>query len=614
MRTSKYLLATTKETPADAVVISHQLMLKAGMIRKLASGLYNWLPVGLRVLQKVTRIIREEMNNSGALEVSMPVVQPAELWHESGRWEVMGDELQRFKDRHERDFCLGPTHEEVITDLVRNELNSYKQLPINIYQIQTKFRDERRPRFGVMRSREFIMKDAYSFHLDQDSLDDTYQLMYETYSKIFSRLGFSFRAVEADSGNIGGNKSHEFHVLADSGEDEIVFSDQSDYAANIEMASSREPLTTNTAASAELALVSTPDCKTIDEVSSLLGVDSSNTVKTLVVLSDDKEENSLVALVLRGDHQLNEVKAGKINGVASPLTFASDEQIQAIIKCEPGSIGPVKIPVKVIVDRDAAVLSDFVCGANQNDHHYTGVNWDRDAAFDEIADLRKVVEGDISPDGNGTLSIKRGIEVGHIFQLGNKYSTAMNASVLDENGKTKIMEMGCYGIGVSRIVAAAIEQCHDDKGIIWPDNIAPFHVVIIPLNAHKSEEVTSISESLYEELQLAGMDVLLDDRDKKTSPGVKFADMELIGIPHRVVVSDRGLANSKVEYKKRGNAASTSLRNRPSIEPLNFSRALSSSPENEAASSFSEPRCSATDAGNSFSKSFLPGIPQGNNV
>ena len=559
MRTSKYLLATTKETPADAVVISHQLMLKAGMIRKLASGLYNWLPVGLRVLQKVTRIIREEMNNSGALEVSMPVVQPAELWHESGRWEVMGDELQRFKDRHERDFCLGPTHEEVITDLVRNELNSYKQLPINIYQIQTKFRDERRPRFGVMRSREFIMKDAYSFHLNQDSLDDTYQLMYETYSKIFSRLGFSFRAVEADSGNIGGNKSHEFHVLADSGEDEIVFSDQSDYAANIEMASSREPLTANTAASAELALVSTPDCKTIDEVSSLLGVDSSNTVKTLVVLSDDQEENSLVALVLRGDHQLNEVKAGKINGVASPLTFASDEQIQAIIKCEPGSIGPVKIPVKVIVDRDAAVLSDFVCGANQNDHHYTGVNWNRDAAFDEIADLRKVVEGDISPDGNGTLSIKRGIEVGHIFQLGNKYSTAMSASVLDENGKTKIMEMGCYGIGVSRIVAAAIEQSHDDKGIIWPDNIAPFHVVIIPLNAHKSEEVTSISESLYEELQLAGMDVLLDDRDKKTSPGVKFADMELIGIPHRVVVSDRGLANSQVEYKKRGNADSEDI-------------------------------------------------------
>jgi len=559
MRTSKYLLATTKETPADAVVISHQLMLKAGMIRKLASGLYNWLPVGLRVLQKVTRIIREEMDNSGALEVSMPVVQPAELWDESGRWEIMGDELQRFKDRHERDFCLGPTHEEVITDLVRNELNSYKQLPINIYQIQTKFRDERRPRFGVMRSREFIMKDSYSFHLDQNSLDDTYQLMYETYSKIFTRLGFSFRAVEADSGNIGGNKSHEFHVLADSGEDEIVFSDQSDYAANIEMASSREPLPAKTAASAELALVSTPDCKTIEEVSSLLGVGPSSTVKTLVVLSDDVEENSLVALVLRGDHQLNEVKASKIEGVASPLTFASDEQIQAIIKCNPGSIGPVKIPVKVIVDRDAAVLSDFVCGANQNDHHYTGVNWDRDAAFDQIADLRKVIEGDISPDGNGTLSIKRGIEVGHIFQLGNKYSTAMNASVLDENGKTKIMEMGCYGIGVSRIVAAAIEQCHDDKGIIWPDNIAPFHVVIIPLNAHKSEEVTSISESLYEELQLAGMDVLLDDRDKKTSPGVKFADMELIGIPHRLVVSDRGLANSQVEYKKRGNADSEDI-------------------------------------------------------
>jgi len=552
MRTSKYLLATTKETPADAVVISHQLMLKAGMIRKLASGLYNWLPLGLRVLQKVTRIIREEMDNSGALEVSMPVVQPAELWHESGRWEIMGDELQRFKDRHERDFCLGPTHEEVITDLVRNELNSYKQLPVNIYQIQTKFRDERRPRFGVMRSREFIMKDSYSFHLDQHSLDETYQLMYETYSKIFSRLGFSFRAVEADSGNIGGNKSHEFHVLADSGEDEIVFSDQSDYAANLEMATAQVPQQDKTSGTAELTLVSTPECKTIEEVSTLLGVAASNTVKTLVVVSDSEEENSLVALVLRGDHQLNEVKAGKITGIASPLTFATDEQIQTVLKCEPGSIGPVKIPVKVIVDRDAAVMSDFVCGANRNGHHYTGVNWERDTTFDEIADLRKVIEGDISPDGNGTLSIKRGIEVGHIFQLGNKYSTAMNASVLDENGKSKIMEMGCYGIGVSRIVAAAIEQCHDDKGIIWPDNIAPFHVVIIPLNAHKSEEVTRISEALYQDLQLAGMDVLLDDRDKKTSPGVKFADMELIGIPHRLVVSDRGLENGQVEYKKRG--------------------------------------------------------------
>ena len=554
MRTSKYLIATTKETPADAVVISHQLMLKAGMIRKLASGLYNWLPNGLRVLQKVSRIVREEMDNAGALEVSMPVVQPAELWEESGRWDVMGDELQRFKDRHDRDFCLGPTHEEVITDIVRNEINSYKQLPMNIYQIQTKFRDERRPRFGVMRSREFIMKDAYSFHLDQDSLDQTYQLMYDTYSNIFSRFGFSFRAVEADSGNIGGNKSHEFHVLADSGEDEIVFSDQSDYAANLEMASAQAPQAERPSPSAELTLIPTPDSRSIDDVCNFLGVKKSSTVKTLVVLSDDDDDGvqTLIALVLRGDHQLNEVKATKVSGVLSPLTFANEEQIRATINCEPGSIGPVKAPVKVIVDRDAAILADFVCGANQDGHHYSGANWDRDARIDSIEDLRNVEEGDTSPDGNGTLSIKRGIEVGHIFQLGNKYSAAMNATVLDENGKSAIMEMGCYGIGVSRIVAAAIEQCHDEKGIIWPDNIAPFHVVIIPLNAHKSEEVTTVSESLYVQLQAIGLDVLLDDRDKKTSPGVKFADMELIGIPHRLVVSDRGLENGLVEYKKRG--------------------------------------------------------------
>lgn len=554
MRTSKYLIATSKETPADAVVISHQLMLKAGMIRKLASGLYNWLPTGLRVLQKVSRIVKEEMDNSGALEVSMPVVQPAELWEESGRWDVMGDELQRFKDRHDRDFCLGPTHEEVITDIVRNEINSYKQLPMNIYQIQTKFRDERRPRFGVMRSREFIMKDSYSFHLNQDSLDQTYQLMYDTYSNIFSRFGFSFRAVEADSGNIGGNKSHEFHVLADSGEDEIVFSDQSDYAANLEMASAQAPLAERPPSSAELALIPTPDSRSIDDVCNFLGVKQSSTVKTLVVLSDDDEgnEQTLIALVLRGDHQLNEVKAAKVAGVSSPLTFATEEQIRATINCEPGSIGPVKAPVKVIVDRDAAILADFVCGANQDGHHYSGANWERDARIESVEDLRNVEEGDASPDGNGTLSIKRGIEVGHIFQLGNKYSAAMNATVLDENGKSAIMEMGCYGIGVSRIVAAAIEQCHDEKGIIWPDNIAPFHVVIIPLNAHKSEEVTSVSESLYAQLQAIGLDVLLDDRDKKTSPGVKFADMELIGIPHRLVVSDRGLENGQIEYKKRG--------------------------------------------------------------
>jgi len=549
MRTSKYLLATAKETPADAVVISHQLMLKAGLIRKLASGLYNWLPMGLRVLHKVTQIIREEMDNSGALEVSMPVVQPAELWEESGRWDEMGDELQRFKDRHDRDFCLGPTHEEVITDMVRNEISSYKQLPMNIYQIQTKFRDERRPRFGVMRAREFIMKDAYSFHIDQASLDETYQLMHDTYSKAFNRLGFSFRIVEADSGSIGGSKSHEFHVLADSGEDEIVFSDQSDYAANLDLATAGVPTLERSVPNAELTLVPTPDARTIDQVSEFLQVTNDCTVKTLVVLGED--EDNLVALVVRGDHQLNEVKAGKIAGIAFPLVFATDSQVKSTINCDPGSIGPVNSPIRVIVDRDAAVLSDFICGANQDGHHYTGANWERDGRIDAIEDLRNVVEGDPSPDGKGSLSIKRGIEVGHIFQLGNKYSAAMKATVLNENGKSTVMEMGCYGIGVSRIVAAAIEQCHDDKGIIWPDNIAPFHVVIIPLNAHKSEQVIEVSESLYTQLQDAGLDVLLDDRDKKTSPGVKFADMELIGIPHRLVVSDRGLENDTVEYKHR---------------------------------------------------------------
>ena len=549
MRTSKYLLATTKETPADAVVISHQLMLKAGLIRKLASGLYNWMPMGLRVLHKVTNIIREEMDNSGALEVSMPVVQPAELWEESGRWEVMGDELQRFKDRHDRDFCLGPTHEEVITDLVRNDISSYKQLPMNIYQIQTKFRDERRPRFGVMRAREFTMKDAYSFHLNQTSLDETYELMYDTYSRIFNRLGFTFRAVEADSGNIGGSSSHEFHVLADSGEDEIVFSTQSDYAANLDLASAGAPTNERPAPKEDLVLVPTPETRTIEQVCELLKVFSNQTVKTLIVLGE--EENSLVALVLRGDHQLNEVKARKIAGIASPLVFATDDQIRSAINCDPGSIGPANSPINVIVDRDAAILSDFICGANQHGHHFTGANWDRDARIDAIVDLRNVAEGDPSSDGKGTLSIKRGIEVGHIFQLGNKYSEAMNATVLNENGKSTVMEMGCYGIGVSRIVAAAIEQSHDDKGIIWPDNIAPFHIVIIPLNAHKSEKVIEVSESLYAQLQEAGLDVLLDDRDKKTSPGVKFADMELIGIPHRLVVSDRGLENDTVEYKHR---------------------------------------------------------------
>lgn len=556
MRTSRYLLATTRETPADAVVVSHQLMLKAGLIRKLAAGMYTWMPMGLRVLQKVTEIIREEMNRSGALEVSMPVVQPAELWQESGRWDVMGDELQRFKDRHQRDFCLGPTHEEVITDLVRNEISSYRQLPINIYQIQTKFRDERRPRFGVMRAREFTMKDAYSFHIDQASLQETYDLMYRTYQNIFTRLGFDFRAVMADSGNIGGNSSHEFHVLAESGEDLIVFSDKGDYAANMEMASALPPTGQAPAPQQNMSRVPTPNSKTIEEVAALLNIKPNQMVKTLIVHAavEEGQPAALVALVLRGDHQLNEIKAAKLQGVHSPLVFASDAEIVSAIGAEPGSLGPVGMKLPVIVDRDAAMLGDFVCGANSNGEHLTGVNWGRDATISRVEDLRNVVEGDTSPDGQGKLSIKRGIEVGHIFQLGRKYSTAMNAIVLDENGRTSIMDMGCYGIGVTRIVAACIEQCHDDKGILWPVNIAPFHVALIPLNAHKTPRVLEVCEQLYRELHDAGVEVLMDDRDKKTSPGVKFADMELIGIPHRLLVSDRGLENEQIEYKARNQA------------------------------------------------------------
>jgi prolyl-tRNA synthetase len=553
MRTSQYLLATTRETPADAVVVSHQLMIKAGLIRKLASGLYTWLPLGLRVLQKVSQIVREEMNASGALEVLMPVVQPAELWIESGRWDVMGDELQRFKDRHTRDFCLGPTHEEVIADLVRNEITSYRQLPINLYQIQTKFRDERRPRFGVMRAREFTMKDAYSFHLDQESLRQTYAVMHATYTRIFARLGFEFRAVQADSGNIGGNASHEFHVLAESGEDLIAFNESGSYAANLEMASALAPSGPRPAATQALTKVATPDSKTIAEVAAFMKVPESALVKTLLVHgdADDDGNTTLVALILRGDHQLNEIKSAKLNGVHSPLIFASDAEIQAQLGCSPGSIGPVGLKCPVIVDRDAAQLADFVCGANEDGYHLSGANWERDAVLVRVEDLRNVVEGDKSPDGQGTLSIKRGIEVGHIFQLGTKYSKAMNVSVLDENGRGSIVEMGCYGIGVSRIVAACIEQCHDDKGIVWPQQLAPYQVALIPLNAHKTPRVLEVTEALYAELTAAGIEVLLDDRDKKTSPGVKFADMELIGIPHRLVVSDRGLEQDQIEYKHR---------------------------------------------------------------
>lgn len=567
MRASRYLIATQKETPADAEIISHQLMLRAGMIRKLAAGLYTWLPMGLRTLRKVERIVREEMDKSGAQEVLMPAVQPAELWEESGRWTQYGGELLRMKDRHGRDFCFGPTHEEVITDLIRNEISSYKELPANFYQVQTKFRDERRPRFGVMRAREFLMKDAYSFHLNAESLNETYELMHRTYCAIFDRFGLDYRAVQADSGAIGGSASHEFHVLASSGEDDIVFSTGSDYAANIEKAEAVAPSGTRPAPAEEMKEVATPDQKTIEAVSQLLGIDATRTVKTLLVKAEaDEDGNSgLVALVLRGDHTLNEIKAENLAGVAEPLTMATDEEIEQAVGCKPGSIGPVNLNVPVIVDRSAAHLADFVCGANREGFHLTGVNWERDAALERVEDLRNVVEGDPSPDGKGTLEIRRGIEVGHIFKLGNKYSTAMNATVLDENGKTVIMDMGCYGLGVSRVVAAAIEQNHDENGIIWPDAIAPFQVAIVTLNAHKSPTVAEAGEKLYEQLRQAGYDVLLDDR--KERPGVKFADMELIGIPHRFVVSERGLAAGTLEYKGRKDAEKKDV---PVAEALPF--------------------------------------------
>lgn len=550
MRTSQFMLATLRETPNDAEVVSHQLMLRAGMIRKLASGLYTWLPLGLRVLRKVEAIVREEMNRAGGQEVLMPAVQPAELWQESGRWEVMGDEMLRLKDRHERDFCFGPTHEEVITDLIRGEIRSYKQLPATFYQVQTKFRDERRPRFGVMRAREFLMKDAYSFHVDDASLQQTYEVMYETYSRIFSRLGLEFRAVLADTGAIGGSASHEFHVLADSGEDAIAFSTGSDYAANVELAEALAPTGERAAPSAAMSTVETPNAHSIEEVCAFLQIDAVTTVKTLLV--QGAEEGSVVALVLRGDHELNEIKLAKIAAVASPLTFATAEQVKAVAGCEPGSVGPLGLSIPVIVDRAAAHVADFVCGANENGKHLRGVNWGRDLPEPTTADLRNVVEGDASPCGQGTLQIKRGIEVGHIFQLGRKYSEAMKAMVQDEGGKAAVMTMGCYGIGVSRVVASAIEQNNDERGIIWPEAIAPFQIALLPLNAHKSQRLREAAESLYEELQAAGFEVLMDDRRER--PGVMFADMELMGIPHRIVFSEKGLDKGEVEYKGRRDA------------------------------------------------------------
>ncbi len=547
MRTSQFPLNTVKEIPADAVVISHQLMIRAGLIRKLAAGLYTWLPLGLRVLRKVEAITREEMNKASALEVLMPALQPAELWQETGRWEKYGPELARLKDRHDRDFCLGPTHEEIITDLARNEIRSYKQLPITYYQIQTKFRDEIRPRFGVMRCREFIMKDAYSFHLSQESLQSTYDLMHQVYTTIFTRFGLKFRAVIADSGSIGGAISHEFHVLADSGEDAIAFSDSSNYAANIEKAEAVMPNSARNSANEVCKQVSTPGQHSIEEVSRFLNIAPEQCLKTLIVKGDD---DNLVALLLRGDHELNPIKAEKIAGIASPLTFASDAEIVEHCHCKPGSIGPINLKLNIIADRSVTAMADFACGANEDGQHFTGVNWERDLPMPaQIEDLRMVVSGDFSPDGNGRLHIARGIEVGHIFQLGTKYSEAMKASVINEEGKNQTMIMGCYGIGISRVVASSIEQNHDDKGIVWPASLAPFQVAICPMNMHKSERLKATVEELYQKLLNAGIDVLLDDR--KVRAGFMFSDMELIGIPHSIVISDRGLEAGIVEYKSR---------------------------------------------------------------
>lgn len=555
MRATQFLIATQKETPADAEVISHQLMLRAGMIRKMASGLYNWLPTGLRVLRKVEAIVREEMNNAGSQEILMPVVQPAELWEESGRWQQYGGELLRINDRHNRAFCLGPTHEEVITDLIRNEVSSYKQLPLNFYQVQTKFRDEVRPRFGIMRSREFIMKDAYSFHVTQESLQETYDVMHGAYCKIFNRIGLDYRPVLADTGSIGGSASHEFHVLADSGEDDIAFSSDSDFAANVELAEAIAPANC-TDALLDAEKVATPDAKTIDEVAAFFDVSPSKTVKTLIVLGEHPEDNGdkspapLVALVIRGDHQLNELKAEKIAGIASPLIFADETRIQTELNAEIGSLGPIGLNIPVIIDRSAYAIRNFICGANDTGFHIKHANWVDDASNYHVADLRNLVIGDPSPCGKGTIEIKRGIEVGHIFQLGDKYSEAMNATVLNENGKAQTMTMGCYGIGVSRIVAATIEQNHDEKGIMWPEAIAPFSVALVPINMHKSETVANTCEKIYTDLCNAGIEVLFMNEPKGRLGGM-LADTELLGIPHRIVVGDRGLEKGIVEYKYR---------------------------------------------------------------
>ena len=551
MRSSNYLLATLKETPSDAEIVSHQLMMRAGMVRKVASGLYTWTPTGLRVLRKVEKVVREEMEAAGAIETLMPMVQPADLWQESGRWQDYGPELLRLQDRHQRDFVLGPTHEEVIAELVRKDVSSYKQLPLNLFQIQTKFRDEIRPRFGVMRAREFIMKDAYSFHVSEACLEETYQRMFSAYQNIFTRLGLEFRPVIADTGSIGGNMSHEFHVLADSGEDAIAFSDSSDYAANVELAEAIASKPQAEPATAEMTKVATPGAKTIKALVEQFSVAIEKTVKTLIVHAANEagEPEGFVALVIRGDHDLNEIKANKLARVASPLTFASEAEIQAVMGAGPGSLGPVNAPIEVIVDREVAVMSDFAAGANEEGFHYFNINWGRDLELPQVADLRNVQAGDPSPCGQGTLDIKRGIEVGHIFQLGTKYSDMMKVGVLNESGKHQNLIMGCYGIGVSRIVAAAIEQNNDENGIKWPLSMAPFEVCILPMNMHKSARVQEVAEKLYTEFKGAGFEVLFDDR--KERPGVMFADIELIGIPHVIVVGERNLDEGMVELKDR---------------------------------------------------------------
>lgn len=557
MKASTFHLFTTRETPAEAEIVSHQLMLRSGMIRKLTSGIYTWAPLGLRVLRKVEAIVRDELDKAGYQEMLMPAVQPAELWQETGRWEKFGGQLLKMKDRAGRDYCFGPTHEEVMTDFVRNEIRSYKQLPITFYQIQTKFRDEIRPRFGVMRSREFLMKDAYSFHIDHASMDETYWDMYEVYSRIFTRTGLRFRSVEADSGAIGGNKSHEFHVLADSGEDQIAFSDQSDYASNVEMTAVAKPGGSLASPTEDLRSVDTPDAHSIDELVSGYGVVIEKTIKTLIVHAADDNEADFVALLIRGDRTLNPLKAAKLQQVASPLLFASDKDIRDAIGAGPGSLGPVGLSLPIIADQEVALMADFAAGANADDKHYFGINWGRDLELPSIADLRTAVEGDTSPDGKGILKMARGIEVGHIFQLGTAYSESMNAVVLGEDGKAHVMQMGCYGIGISRIVAAAIEQNNDEKGICWPEPIAPFQLALLPMNAKKSHRVREATEKLYAELMQAGVEVFYDDRDLR--PGVMFNDMELIGIPHRVVIGERGLDSGKLEYRYRKDSENSEI-------------------------------------------------------